>query len=291
MCSQATHAIRRLKKAPKFQTPLPVASGDHPLPQGEGLRACCPCHCADATCAHQSKGQDAFECGALVWRFFPRGFRLSARAPSVVNLTFVVFSDIYEMAERDGRGGFARTAAKPSAVQERHRRARRRHAVAFVTSSVDMARISSTSQRIGLDVFTPGNHGSISAKRFFASAGRSEVPLLAANLRDASGHSAPGFADSKIIDVDGVKVGLFGLTDDEAARRSSPGSLKLLPAIETAKRQAKALRDAGADLVVVVTHSEWQDDLRLAKLGSIDIVLSGHDHNLFVAYDGRAAIG
>ena len=33
-------------------------------------------------------------------------FTLSARAAErVVNLTFVVFSDIYEMAERDGRGG------------------------------------------------------------------------------------------------------------------------------------------------------------------------------------------
>jgi 2',3'-cyclic-nucleotide 2'-phosphodiesterase (5'-nucleotidase family) len=117
------------------------------------------------------------------------------------------------------------------------------------------------------------------------------MTLLAANLRDASSNPLAGFADSKIIDVAGVKVGIFGLTDDEAARRSSPGNLKLLPAIETAKREAQALRDAGADLVVVITHSEWQDDLRLMKLGPIDIVLSGHDHNLLVAYDGRAAIG
>ncbi|MCQ4191194.1 bifunctional metallophosphatase/5'-nucleotidase [Methylocystis suflitae] len=218
-------------------------------------------------------------------------------AERVVNLTFVVFSDIYEMAERDGRGGFARIAGALKAERARAKNIIVAHAgdtlSPSLTSSVDKgAHIIDLLNRIGLDVFTPGNHEFDFGEAVFRQRmGETKFALLAANLRDASGRSAPGFADSKIVDVDGVKVGIFGLTDDEAARRSSPGSLKLLPAIETAKRQAKALRDAGADLVVVVTHSEWQDDLRLAKLGPIDIVLSGHDHNLLVAYDGRAAVG
>lgn len=223
---------------------------------------------------------------------------LSARAAErVVTLTFVVFSDIYEMAERDGRGGFARIAGALKAERAKAKNIVVAHAgdtlSPSLTSSVDKgAHIIDLLNRIGVDVFTPGNHEFDFGEAVFRQRmGEAKFPLLAANLRDASGHTVPGFADSKIIDVDGVKVGIFGLTDDEAARRSSPGSLKLLPAIETAKREAQALRDAGADLVVVVTHSEWQDDLRLAKLGPIDIVLSGHDHNLLVAYDGRAAIG
>ncbi len=223
---------------------------------------------------------------------------LPARAAErVVNLTFVVFSDIYEMAERDGRGGFARIAGALKAERAKAKNIIVAHAgdtlSPSLTSSVDKgAHIVELLNRIGIDVFTPGNHEFDFGEAVFRQRmGEAKFALLAANLRDASGHALPGFADSKIIDVDGVKVGIFGLTDDEAARRSSPGSLKLLPAIETAKREAQALRDAGADLVVVVTHSEWQDDLRLAKLGPIDIVLSGHDHNLLVAYDGRAAIG
>ncbi|PWB89200.1 bifunctional metallophosphatase/5'-nucleotidase [Methylocystis sp. MitZ-2018] len=223
---------------------------------------------------------------------------LSARAAErVVNLTFVVFSDIYEMAERDGRGGFARIAGALKAERAKAKNIIVAHAgdtlSPSLTSSVDQgAHIIDLLNRVGLDVFTPGNHEFDFGEAVFRQRmGEAKFALLAANLRDASGRALPGFADSKIIDVDGVKVGIFGLTDDESARRSSPESLKLLPAIETAKREAQALRDAGADLVVVVTHSEWQDDLRLAKLGPIDIVLSGHDHNLFVAYDGRAAIG
>ena len=201
------------------------------------------------------------------------------------------------MAERDGRGGFARIAGALKAERAKAKNIVVAHAgdtlSPSLTSSVDKgAHIVDLLNRLSIDVFTPGNHEFDFGEAVFRQRmGEAKFALLAANLRDASGHALPGFADSKIIDVDGVKVGIFGLTDDEAARRSSPGSLKLLPAIETAKREAQALRDAGADLVVVVTHSEWQDDLRLAKLGPIDIVLSGHDHNLLVAYDGRAAIG
>ncbi len=215
----------------------------------------------------------------------------------VVNLAFVVFSDIYEMAERDGRGGFARIAGAVKAERAKAKNVIVAHAgdtlSPSLTSSVDQgAHIMDLLNRIGLDVFTPGNHEFDFGEAIFRQRmGEATFALLAANLRDASGHPLPGFADSKMIDVDGIKIGLFGLTDDEAARRSDPGTLKLLPAIESAKREAQALRDAGADLVVVVTHSEWQDDLRLMKLGPIDIVLSGHDHNLLVAYDGRAAIG
>ncbi|MGJ0396107.1 MAG: bifunctional metallophosphatase/5'-nucleotidase [Methylocystis sp.] len=218
-------------------------------------------------------------------------------AERVVNLSFVVFSDIYEMAERDGRGGFARIAGAVKAERAKAKNIIVAHAgdtlSPSLTSSVDQgAHIMDLLNRVGLDVFTPGNHEFDFGEAVFRQRmGEATFALLAANLRDASGHPLPGFADSKIIDVEGVKIGLFGLTDDEAARRSDPGTLKLLPAIETAKREAQALRGAGADLVVAVTHSEWQDDLRLMKLGPIDIVLSGHDHNLLVAYDGRAAIG
>jgi 5'-nucleotidase/UDP-sugar diphosphatase len=223
---------------------------------------------------------------------------LSARAAErVVNLTLVVFSDIYEMSERDGRGGFARIAGGLKAERAKGKNVIVAHAgdtlSPSLTSSVDKgAHIVELLNRLGIDVFTPGNHEFDFGEAVFRQRmGEAKFALLAANLRDASGRALPGFADSKIIDVEGVKVGIFGLTDDEAARRSSPGTLKLMPAIETARREAQALRDAGADLVVVVTHSEWQDDLRLAKLGPIDIVLSGHDHNLLVAYDGRAVVG
>ncbi|WP_457796976.1 bifunctional metallophosphatase/5'-nucleotidase [Methylocystis sp. S23] len=217
-------------------------------------------------------------------------------AERTVNATLLVFSDIYEMAEKNGRGGFARVAGAVNA----ERKASKNVLVALAGDTISPSLMSSFDKgahivdlvnRIGVDVFTPGNHEFDFGEEVFRKR-MSEVRAarLAANLRDAAGKPLAGFDDSRMFEIDGVKIGVFGLTEDESARRSNTGGLQFSPAIETAKRQAERLRGAGADLVVAVTHSEWRDDLRLARSGLIDIVLSGHDHNLFIAYDGRAAI-
>lgn len=217
-------------------------------------------------------------------------------SPRVVDLTFLVFSDIYEMAEKNGRGGFARVAGVVAAERARRKNVIVAHAGDTLSpslmSSLDKgAHIVDLLNRIGPDVFTPGNHEFDFGEGVFrARMAEAKFPLVAANLRDDGGRPLPGFSDSRTFEIEGVRIGVFGLTDDEAAKRSNTGALRFSPALDTARPQAQALRDAGADLVVVVTHSEWRDDMRLAKLGSIDLILSGHDHTLLVAYDGRSAI-
>lgn len=217
-------------------------------------------------------------------------------AERTVNATLLVFSDIYEMAETNGRGGFARVAGVLSAERAKIKNV----LVALAGDTISPSLMSSLDKgahiidlinRTKIDVFTPGNHEFDFGEDVFRKRmSELQAVRLAANLRDGAGKPLPGFADNKMFDVDGVKIGVFGLTEDESAKRSNTGSLQISPAIEAAQQQAQRLRDDGADLIVVVTHSDWRDDLRLAKTGAIDIVLSGHDHNLFVAYDGRAAI-
>ncbi len=220
----------------------------------------------------------------------------AAAAERSVQVTLLVFSDIYEMDERNGRGGFARVSGVLKAEREKAQNT----LVAFagdtlspsVLSSLDKgAHIVELFNLMGVDVFAPGNHEFDFGEDIFrARMGDLQATRLAANLRDDAGKPLPGFADNRIIEKDGVRIGVFGLTEDEAGERSNTGTLRVFPAIETARREAQRLREAGADLVVAVTHSEWKDDLRLAKTGLVDVILSGHDHNLFVAYDGRAAI-
>lgn len=217
-------------------------------------------------------------------------------AQRVVKATLLVFSDIYEMAEQNGRGGFARVAGALAA--ERARTENTLVALAGDTlspslmSSLDKgAHIVDLINRTKIDVFTPGNHEFDFGEEVFRKRmAELQAPRLAANLRDGAGQTLPGFADNKIFVMDGVKIGVFGLTEEESAKRANTGTLRISPAIETARLQARRLREAGADIVVAVTHSDWKDDLRLAKTGQIDVILSGHDHNLFIAYDGRAVI-
>ncbi|MEK8093775.1 5'-nucleotidase C-terminal domain-containing protein [Methylocystis sp. IM3] len=212
------------------------------------------------------------------------------------HLTLIVFSDIYEMDERNGRGGFARVSGALKAERAKAQNT----LVAFAGDTLSPSLLSSLDKGahivelfnlIGVDVFTPGNHEFDFGEDIFRSRmGDLQATRLAANLRDGAGNLMPGFADSRIIEMDGVRLGVFGLTEDESDKRSNTGTLRIAPAIETARRESRKLREAGADLIVAVTHSEWKDDLRLAKTGLVDVILSGHDHNLFVAFDGRTAI-
>lgn len=216
--------------------------------------------------------------------------------PRTGNVTLMVFSDIYEMAGVEGRGGFARVA---KAIKDE----RARNACVIVAHAGDTlspslmsgldkgAHIIDLTNRIRPDVFVPGNHEfDFGEANFRQRMSEATFPLYAANLRQASGEPLANFLDNKIIECDGVRVGIFGLTDDEAARRSDPGTLIIAPAIPTAKEQAAKLRAAGADIVVAVSHTAWQDDMRLGGLGLIDVILSGHDHNLWVGYDGKTVI-
>lgn len=213
-----------------------------------------------------------------------------------VHATLVVFSDIYEISERDGRGGFARVAAAVAGERARARNA----VVAMAGDMISPSILSGFDQgahmvdllnRMKVDFFTPGNHEYDFGEDIFRQRmSELHTTRLAANLRDASGDVLQGFEDNKIVDIDGVKFGFFGLTEDDSAHRSNTGGLRIAPAISTARTQTRKLRDAGADIIVAVTHSDWQEDQEIARLGSIDILLSGHDHKLFVAYDGRAAI-
>ncbi|MCC3244302.1 bifunctional metallophosphatase/5'-nucleotidase [Methylocystis sp. WRRC1] len=220
----------------------------------------------------------------------------AAAAPRVVNVTLLVFSDIYEIAEKNGRGGFARVAGALAAERARAKNVIVAHAGDTLSpslmSSLDKgAHIVDLLNRMKLDVFTPGNHEFDFGEAVFRTRmAEATFPIVASNLRDGFGKQLLGFADNRIFDMGGVKIGVFGLTDEESAKRSNTGALRFAPIIDTARIEAERLRDAGADIIVAVTHSDWKDDLRLAKLGVIDVVLSGHDHNLLVAYDGRSAI-
>lgn len=213
-----------------------------------------------------------------------------------VPVTLMVLSDIYEIGEKGGRGGFAR-AGGAIAIE----RASRKHVIvahagdtfspSLISGFDKGASILELTNMIAPDVFAPGNHEfDFGEAVFLERLAGAKFPMLAANLRAADGNPVPGIADTKMFELDGVKIGVVGLTDEDSAIRSSPGSLKFLPMVKTAEAQTKALREAGADLVVLVVHAPWQTDLRLFSSGKYDVILSGHDHDLLVAYDGRTAI-
>lgn len=227
---------------------------------------------------------------------FAIGSGTANAAERTVNVTLALFSDIYEIGEKGGRGGFARVAAAVAAERARNPNTIVAHAGDTFSPSLRSAfdqgkAIVELINMIGPDIFVPGNHEFDFGEAVFrARLAELKGPVLAANLSDADGKALPGIIDTKLVEIDGVKLGLIGLTDDSSAMRSSPGTLRFSPSLPMAENKAKDLRAAGADLVVVVVHAPWQDDLRLQSSGLYDVILSGHDHDLMLFYDGRSVL-
>jgi 2',3'-cyclic-nucleotide 2'-phosphodiesterase (5'-nucleotidase family) len=153
------------------------------------------------------------------------------------------------------------------------------------------AHIVTLTNMIRPDVFVPGNHEfDFGQAVFLKRMAEANFPLYAANLRAPDASPLPGFKDRAIVTFDGVRIGLTGAAHDDTPRMSSPGDLKFLPTVASMKSQAEALRREGADFVVAVMHADRKQGADLIETHTVDLVLTGHNHDLFVDFDGRNAM-
>ena len=222
-----------------------------------------------------------------------------------VKVTFILTNDIYSMGDTampDGqhRGGFARLAAVVKAERAKAR-AEGRHVIfahggdtlsPSLMSAIDKgAHIVRLTNMIPPDIFAPGNHEFDFGKSIFLTRmAEAKFPIYAANLRGPDGAPLPGVKDRAVLEIDGVRVGLTGAAHDDTPRLSSSEDLKFLPTVATMRSEAAALRRAGADFVVAVMHADRNQGTDLAATGAFDLILTGHNHDLLVSYDGRTAM-
>lgn len=84
----------------------------------------------------------------------------------------------------------------------------------------------------------------------------------------------PGTTPSVLLDLQGTRVGLMGLM------YAQQNSYATATDVQAAARAAVAsLRQAGARVVIAITHEDMSDDLKLAQaVPEIDLVIGGHDH-------------
>ncbi len=88
-----------------------------------------------------------------------------------------------------------------------------------------------------------------------------------------------------IKEMNGEKVGIFGLTTAETKDISSPGSIAFEDYITEAKKAVKAFEDKGVNKIIALTHIGFDDnpaydnDQILAKsVEGIDVIVGGHSH-------------
>lgn len=138
----------------------------------------------------------------------------------------------------------------------------------------------------GLDAMTAGNHdfnyGSAHLERL---AKQLNFPLLDANVvRRKNGKNV--FKPYKIFKVDGIKVGVFGLSTPETAFKTNPlnvTEVEFLNPVDVSKAMIKKLRPK-CDVLIAVMHmgvdasSEYTSERIARETDGIDLIVDGHSH-------------
>lgn len=210
--------------------------------------------------------------------------------------TLLLVNDIYKMAEDGGKGGFARAAGIARAERAKDVPVLFCHAGDCYSPSLmsgfdQGAHIVAMQNLMGLDVFVPGNHEfDFGKENYFKLVAAQTYPTFAANLRDARGNRLPGHRDSHLYEFSGVKVGVIGTAFDPTPRVSNSGDLVFTSTMEALHREAALLKQQGADILVAVAHADRRMDYEIVRSRVVDILLTGHDHDLAIAYDGKVVM-
>jgi 5'-nucleotidase / UDP-sugar diphosphatase len=203
------------------------------------------------------------------------------------------------------RGGFARLA---TAIEEiRAQKARQNEPVLLFSAGDFLGETAfgwlapaghaaelSLMQTLGYDAVTIGNHeydyGTEVLADYLTAAGypaaHDETVVLASNTRPPAGHPLAErglLRDTAVLTLDnGLAVGVFGLLGRDAeAVASDTGEIVFLDRHETAREMVAALRAAGADIIVALTHSGDQEDVELVRdVPGIDVIVGGHSHTV-----------
>lgn len=143
----------------------------------------------------------------------------------------------------------------------------------------------------GYDFATLGNHEfDYGYEQLKSNMSEAQFKVLCANVLDADGKSI--FDATAIKEVNGVKIGFFGLETPETQTKANPALIKGLQFLgdekmyECAQAQVAALKNAGADIIVCLAHlgidgeSEPNRSVDLfAKVEGIDFIIDGHSHS------------
>lgn len=153
----------------------------------------------------------------------------------------------------------------------------------FVGGNDKGSTVISLMNELGYDAAAIGNHefdwGTDNLKKLISEA---SFDVLAANLKSTEGGNLEGTLPHVIKEVNGVKVGLIGVTTETTPFETSAGNtegVEFLNAAASVRRSIPQLKKEGAELVVLISHCGTEADMMLAKeTQGIDLIVSGHDH-------------
>lgn len=139
----------------------------------------------------------------------------------------------------------------------------------------------------GYDCMTIGNHDfNYGQERLMELKKMAKLDIVSANILNEKGESI--FTPYVIKEVDGIKIGIFGLTTPETAYKTSPTNvtgLTFADPVEISKKMVDELKDK-TDVIIALAHigldeSSVVTSKQIAeKVEGIDVIIDGHSHTL-----------
>ena len=139
---------------------------------------------------------------------------------------------------------------------------------------------------VGYDAMTVGNHEfDFGADNLFNNIiSKLNFPVLAANVYKGDERALDAYI---VKEVDGVKVGIFGMATEETAFKSHPNNTvgyKFTDMIEAAQETVSVLKEKEqAEVIIMLAHlglyeGDYTSDLVAKAVDGIDLIVDGHSH-------------
>jgi S-sulfosulfanyl-L-cysteine sulfohydrolase len=226
----------------------------------------------------------------LVGTHLMRHFGVKAGTPEAHALTF---NDFAQLAKEYGRlGGLAHMATLVEAI-----RAERPNNTllldggdtwqgsytSMVTKGADMVKAM---QMLGVEAMTAHWEFTYGAEHVKTQAEEMKIPFLCGNVKD-TGFGDAVFESTKMFERGGVKIAVIG----QAFPYTPIANPRyLIPEWsfgideEKVQEHVDAARNAGADLIVLLSHNGFDVDRKMAgRVKGIDVILTGHTHDAIPA--------
>jgi 5'-nucleotidase/UDP-sugar diphosphatase len=220
-----------------------------------------------------------------------------AQADEKTRITFVHTNDLDRIESSDGKGGFAKLAAIVKLERLKNKNTFFTHGGDAISpsilSSIDQGKhVIELLNDLELDFMTLGNHefdfGPDVAKQRISEA---KFPIISTNVFEYGETRIPGTIESKLVNVDGYKIGFIGITTPETVEVSSPMHVQFFPIVESAHGAITKLKEQGADFIVALSHTRIGENFSLLKSNiGIDLLLGGHDEVVLNYYDDVSAM-
>lgn len=221
-------------------------------------------------------------------------FTTESYAASEKKITIVHVNDVHARIKEDEREnaiGFAKLKTKIDSLKKENPNTLLVGAGDIVhgTTEVNLTKgenIVNLMNSVGFDLMTPGNHDfNYGWERLVELKKIAKFPVITANVVKDNGES--DFDGIFVKEIDGVKLGFFGLTTEETAFKTHPDNtigIKFLDPIEQAKKAVTKLQEDKVDMIIGLVHLGNEgttltkaDDL-LKAVDGIDLLIDGHSH-------------